>query len=169
MIRADSQSIFLINFSLAWLFRNPATYSHIPYSTDDSIISTLPFTSINGQQGHAQSRRDDLESLAYTIICSACGGLPWTNFSSHDDHKVVLRKKSSITVEKLCKGLPVPFCKFISHVHSLSFDEEPNYQYLHSILSQCSEIETDPPGKVPLSSACPAVHLDSKLVIGDQM
>ena len=72
-----SPTIFLIDFGLAHLFRNPATYLHIPYSTNHSLVGTLPFTPINCQRGNAQSRRDDLESLAYTIIYSARGGLPW--------------------------------------------------------------------------------------------
>ena len=88
--RLTARCVFLIDFGLAWLFREPATYLHIPYSTEDSIIGTLPFTSINGQQGHAQSRRDDMESLAYTIIFLACGGLPWTDFPPR-----VTRRESS--------------------------------------------------------------------------
>ncbi|KAH9038185.1 hypothetical protein EDB85DRAFT_2141940 [Lactarius pseudohatsudake] len=49
MVQPDHLTIFLIDFGLARLFRNPATYLHIPYSTDHSIVGTLPFTSINGQ------------------------------------------------------------------------------------------------------------------------
>ena len=65
MIQTDAsgkRTVFLIDFGLAQQFCNPATYLHIPYSTDHSNIGTFPFTSIDGQQGHAQSRRDDLES-----------------------------------------------------------------------------------------------------------
>ncbi|KAI9456123.1 kinase-like domain-containing protein, partial [Lactarius psammicola] len=78
MVQVDSlhPAVFLINFGLARQFHNPTTYLHIPYTMDHSIVGTLPFTSINGQQGHAQSHRDDLESLAYTIIYSARGKLP---------------------------------------------------------------------------------------------
>ncbi|KAH9055113.1 kinase-like domain-containing protein [Lactarius deliciosus] len=61
-------AVFLIDFGLARLFCNPATYLHIPYSKDHLIVRMLLFTSINGQQGHAQSRCDDLELLVYTII-----------------------------------------------------------------------------------------------------
>ena len=120
MIRTDNTppSVFLIDFGLARPFRNPATYLHLhkPYSKDPSIIGTRPFTSINGQQGYTQSRRDDLESLAYTIIYSARGDLPWTSVSTSKDDKTILQKKKLITVEELCKGLPVPFCKFVSYV-----------------------------------------------------
>ena len=149
MIRADNLQVsaFLTDLGLAELFRNPATYLHNPYSTSQSIVGTLPFTSINGQQGHAQSRRDDLESLAYTIIYSACRKLPWSGLSSRE---AILRKKLSITVEELCKGLPAPFCKFINHIRSLAFNEKPDYRYLHSILLQCSQTETDQPDNAPL-------------------
>jgi casein kinase I family protein HRR25 len=142
MIRVDAipHSVFLIDFGLARLFRDPATYLHRPYVNDLPAIGTLLFTSVNGQQGYTQSRRDDLESLAYTIIYSARGDLPWATTSASKD---ILQKKKSITVKELCEGLPAPFCKFVDYVRSLDFDEKPDYQYLHSILTQCSETEPD--------------------------
>ena len=155
MIRVDDdRAVFLVDFGLARQFRNPATYLHIPYTADHPIIGTLPFTSINGQKRRAQSRRDDLESLAYTIIFSARGDLPWANLS---DQEAVLLKKLSTTSEELCAGLPTPFCKFIDHVRSLGFNEKPDYDYLYSILLECSQSETDLPGKaLPLKSSSPS-------------
>jgi serine/threonine protein kinase len=138
MIRVDkTPTLFIIDFSLAQLFRNPATYLHIPFTTNHSIVGTLSFASINGQQGNSQSRCDDLESLTYTIIYSVLGDLPWAGDSAGNNHEAVLHKKISITVEELCKGLPAPFCKFVTHVRSLRFEEKPDYQHLHSILLQC--------------------------------
>src|SRR5712672_1098073 len=104
-----------------------------------SFVGTLSFASINGQQGHAQSRHDDLESLAYTIIFLARGDLPWTTDSIYNDRKAVLQKKMSIVAEELCEGLPPPFSKFVSYVRSLGFDEKPDYKHLHTILLRCSE------------------------------
>jgi hypothetical protein len=146
MIHADNAppTLHLIDFGLAQLFRNPATYLHVPFTTDHSIIGTLSFASINSQQGNSQSRRDDLESLAYTIIYSALGELPWTgDFPGNTE--AVIRKKASITVEELCEGLPAPFCKFVTHVRSLGFNKKPDYQFLHSILFECSNIMADQP------------------------
>jgi len=142
MIHIDNvpPSIFLIDFSLAQLFRDPTTYLHWPYVKDHPIISTLLFTSINGQQGYTQLRHDNLESLAYTIIHLACEDLPWTTISASKD---IHWKKTSITVEELCKGLPAPFCKFVDYVRSLGFNKKPDYQYLHSILLQCSETKAN--------------------------
>jgi serine/threonine protein kinase len=171
MIRDDGlhPTVFLIDFGLAQLYRNPAMYLHIPYSTDHSIVGTLPFTSINGQQGHSQSRRDDLESLAYTIICSARGDLPWTTISACGDREAVLQKKMSTTAEELCEGLPAPFRNFVNYVSSLDFDGKPDYQYLHSILSQCSAAVTDHPGKALPSPIRSPVNVDCTPVFCDRV
>jgi serine/threonine protein kinase len=140
MIRVNNlhPSVFLINFGLAWPFHNPAMYLHIPYSKNHQPIGTVPFMSINSQQGYSQSHHDDLESLAYAIIHSACSNLPWRSFSTN-----CVLKKESITPEELCEGLPVHFCEFISHVCSLGFNEKPDYQSLHSILLKCAAAKTD--------------------------
>lgn len=161
MIRADDQTAFLIDFGLAELFRDPATYIHVQYSTNKSTVGTLAFTSINGQQGHAQSHRDNLESLAYTIIYSALGSLPWSSLSSRGDREAVLQKKSSITVEDLCKGLPAPFVPFIRYVRSLHFNEKPDYKYLHAIISECSQLEIGSPDEVLSSSTCSSAGSES--------
>jgi serine/threonine protein kinase len=70
-------TLFFVNFGLAQLFCDPATYLHISYTINHSTTGTLLFASINSQQGYAQSCHNDLESLAYTIIysvLSACLG-----------------------------------------------------------------------------------------------
>ncbi|KAF8487972.1 kinase-like domain-containing protein [Russula emetica] len=143
MIRADNlpPTLFLIDFGLAQLFRNPATYLHIPFTTNHSIVGTLPFASISGQQGNVQSRRDDLDTQQVA--------LDQQFNSTGNDEEVVLHKKTLITVEELCEGLPAPFCKFVTYVRSLGFDKKQDYQFLHSILLQCSETVTDQPIKAP--------------------
>jgi serine/threonine protein kinase len=145
MIQADNPFtiVFLIDFGLAWLFQNPTTCLHIPYSENHSIVSTLPFISTNGQQGYVQSYHDDLESLAYTIIFLVHSNLPWTSTFTCSDQEAILNMKLSIMIEELCKGLPTPFCNFIDHIHSLGFNEKPGYWHLYLILLQCSEIEAD--------------------------
>jgi serine/threonine protein kinase len=152
MIRIDDvgpPTTFLIDFGLARQFRNPATYLHTQHTKKHSVVGTLPFTSVNGQQGHAQSRRDDLESLTYTIIFLARGDLPWTTDSIRRNHEAILQKKISITAEELCEGLPPPFSKFVIYVRSLGFNEKPDYEYLHTVLLQC--LQTDDLGKAPRS------------------
>jgi hypothetical protein len=165
MVQVDNlhPTVFLIDFGLAQLFCNPATYLHNPDSTYQPVVGTLPFTSIASQRGFSQSCCDDLESLAYTIIYSARGDLPWTVSadSVDSDHRVDLQKKMSITTEELCEGLPAPFCEFVSYVRSLSFDQKLDYDFLHSILLLCSAAETGHQSKalpllaLPLANCTP--------------
>jgi len=171
MVQANGAppTVFLIDFSLVWLFCNPATFLYCPYTTGHLVVSTLPFTSINGQQGFAQSHRDDLESLTYTIIFMACEDLPWSDICACGDHKAVLRKKKSITAEELCKGLPTPFYKFVMHVHSLGFDKKPDYQHLHAILSQCSETKFKQPTNASPFSALSPVSVNSTPILSKHM
>jgi hypothetical protein len=106
MVQLDNlhPTVFLIDFGLAQLFCNPATYLHNPDSTDQPVVGTLPFMSVAGHRGFAQLCHDNLESLVYTIIYSAPGDLPWTTVSPNgadSNQEAVLQKKKSITVEEL--------------------------------------------------------------------
>jgi len=162
-------TIFLIDFSLVWHFWNPLTYLHICLTANHSVVGTLAFTSVNGQQGYAQSRHDDLESLAYTIIYLVHRDLPWAHLSTLGDHKAVLWKKVQITVEELCEGLPTPFYEFVIHIRLLGFNQKPDYQHLCSVLSQCSGTEIDQPSKAPLFAASPSLGVDCTPVLGDHV
>ena len=135
-----SSQVFLIDFGLTRLFRNPATHKHITQVKGLDITGTVCYSSINSHLGLRQSRRDDLESLAYVIIYLVKGRLPWQSIAVHPGqvhHDEVLKLKQGTTAKTLCKGLPQPFIKFIQHIRSLGFDDKPDYWYLHSLLAQC--------------------------------
>jgi serine/threonine protein kinase len=133
-----SNQVFLIDFGLAQLFRNPATRSHI---MQPSVIGTVRYSSINCHLGLTPSRRDDLESLVYVIVYLAKGSLPWQGVivqpgQIHQDE--VLRVKQATTVKALCKDLPQPFVDFVEHIRSLGFRDKPDYRFLSSILEKCA-------------------------------
>ncbi len=133
-----SSQAFLIDFGLTRLFRNPVTHKHIMQTLD--IIGTICYLSINNHLGLTQSQRDDLESLAYVIVYLVKGWLPWQGITAHPSqvhHDKVLKLKQMTMAKTLCKGLPQPFINFIQHIWSLSFEEKPDYWYLHSLLTQC--------------------------------
>ncbi|KAH9992995.1 hypothetical protein BJV74DRAFT_795686 [Russula compacta] len=111
-------------------------------------------------QGNAQSHCNDLESLAHTIIYLALGDLPWTRNDIGSDKEAILQKKTSITTEELCDSLPVPFCRFVTHVHSLGFNKKLDYEYLHSILSQCLESMANQLVEVLPSNLCSNISAD---------
>ena len=72
-----SNWVFLMDFGLAQLFRNPATHSHTAQTKGSSVIGTVRYSSINCHLGLTPSQRDDLESLVYIIVYLVKGRLPW--------------------------------------------------------------------------------------------
>src|SRR5260370_14750815 len=131
--------VFLIDFGLIQLFRNPATHEHIMQAKGLDITGTVHYSSINSHLGVTQSRCNDLESLAYIIVYLVKGRLPWQGIAVHPGqvhHDKVLRLKQATMAKTLCKGLPQLFIKFIQHIWSLGFQDKPDYRYLHSLLSQ---------------------------------
>lgn len=56
-----------------------------------------------------QSRRDDIESIAYVMMYMLRGILPWQNMKAKDTktkYKMILEKKMSTPAEVLTKGFP---------------------------------------------------------------
>jgi len=104
-----SKQVFLIDFGLAQLFRDPATRSHTVQTDGSNVLGTIRYLSINCHLGLPPSPHDDLESLVYIIVYLAKGSLPWQGITvqpsqSHEDE--VLKLKQATTVKALCEGLP---------------------------------------------------------------
>ena len=135
-----SNQVFLIDFGLAQLFRDPSTRRHVPFMSGLKTVGTIAFTSINSHSGRTQSRRDDLESLMYSIVYLFCGCLPWQDVIEGpvEQYEAAVLEKKTASVKTLCQGLPLPFVAFTQHIQSLGFDEKPQYDYLHALLTQCS-------------------------------
>lgn len=96
-----------------------------------------------------QSRRNDMEALAYILIDCLQGDLPWpplkvspihyessaalTNAEQkgpdgQDDYKPIGRAKRDIPIEILCAGMPIEFPTFLRHAKSLAFETKPDYE-----------------------------------------
>ena len=158
-----SNRVFLIDFGLAQLFRNPATRSHTAQTKGSSVIGTVRYSSINCHLGLTPSQRDDLESLVYVIVYLVKGRLPWQGITVlpgqvHEDE--VMKLKQATTVKDLCEGLPQPFLEFVEHIRSLGFRDKPDYDHLHSILEKCTlpNSQTDAP-PIKGSPGCqPHIH-----------
>jgi len=126
----------IIDFGLAKKFRDTRTQEHIPYRENKNLTGTARYASINTHLGIEQSRRDDLESLAYVLMYFNRGTLPWQGLVGHtkkQKYNLIKDKKVSTTVESLCRGFPSEFATYLTYTRSLTFDENPDYSYLRKL------------------------------------
>jgi serine/threonine protein kinase len=72
-----NNAIYLVDFGLSKLYRDPSSKLHIAFRTNKSLTGTVRYASINNHLGLEQSRRDDLESYFYVIMHLMFGTVPW--------------------------------------------------------------------------------------------
>ena len=136
--RKNPKLIYLIDFGMSKKYRSSKTGKHIKLQKLNKINGTLRYMSINSCKYYQYSRRDDLESLGYMLIFLTKNNLPWISVENEDINlKLKMEKicslKASITPEKLCRGLPYEFCKYIDYCQKLDFEQEPDYNYLRNL------------------------------------
>jgi len=132
-----SSQVYIIDFGLAKKYRDSRTQAHIPYRENKSLTGTARYVSINTHLGIEQSRRDDLESVAYVMIYFVKGSLPWQGLKADNKrmkYDRISEKKISTSVEVLCHGLPAEFATFLTYCKSLHFEDKPDYGYLRKLL-----------------------------------
>jgi casein kinase I family protein HRR25 len=130
-------TVYLCDFGLSKRFRDQKTGNHIPYKNNKHFAGTPSFASVYTHLGCEQSRRDDLESLAYILIYLGTGTLPWGGLKSKgkdEKYSKILSKKMNVTKEELLNGLPEEFMDFLQNVRDLQFEEKPDYEYLKGLL-----------------------------------
>uniref|UniRef100_A0AC35U512 Non-specific serine/threonine protein kinase n=1 Tax=Rhabditophanes sp. KR3021 TaxID=114890 RepID=A0AC35U512_9BILA len=128
--------IYMIDFGLAKRYRELPNYKHLVYKTAKSLTGTARYASMNTHEGIEQSRRDDIEALAYCLIYFYRGLLPWQGINGKtkaEKYEVIYRGKKDTPVEDLC-GKNGMLMKFLSYSRNLQFDEEPNYAYLRKLI-----------------------------------
>ncbi|KAJ1388745.1 Serine/threonine-protein kinase, active site [Sesbania bispinosa] len=124
----DEKKLFLVDLGLATKWRDSTTGLHVEYDQRPDVFrGTVRYASVHAHLGRTSSRRDDLESLAYTLIFLLRGRLPWQGFQGDNKGFLVCKKKMGTSPDVLCSFCPQPFKLFVEHVVNLKFDEEPNY------------------------------------------
>jgi serine/threonine protein kinase len=125
--------IFIIDLGMAALFRSPETKRHIPFIDGKMTIGSSGYMAVSAHLGHEQSRKCDLESLGYMLLYFRSGGrLPWQGIKIEGSDKLekVKQIKMTLSVEQMCKGLPIEFQLYFEHIKSLGFEDRPDYDYL---------------------------------------
>ncbi|TRM58497.1 kinase-like domain-containing protein [Schizophyllum amplum] len=119
------RQIKLIDFGIARVYRNPATLEHVQETTMPRHIGTRTYISLNVHDHHNPSRRDDMESLAYSIVDLLCDGLPWAYLEVQS--RDVSAIKQTWDGSALCAGHPAVFGAFVDYARALAFQETPDY------------------------------------------
>ncbi|WVZ72693.1 hypothetical protein U9M48_021112 [Paspalum notatum var. saurae] len=124
----EEKKLFLVDLGLATKWKDGSTGHHVEYDQRPDIFrGTVRYASVHAHLGRTGSRRDDLESLAYTLIFLLRGRLPWQGYQGENKGFLVCKKKMATSPESLCGICPQPFRHFVEYVVNLKFDEEPNY------------------------------------------
>ena len=119
--------VFLIDFGLCkpYLLNN----KHIEFKYKNKFIGTLNFASINTHNLYEQSRRDDLESVAYMLIYFYFGKLDWINDEYQDTFELENNYVKSIKqLFGTNNNTPKVLLEFYKQVRTLDFEEKPNYE-----------------------------------------
>ena len=104
--------VYICDFGLCKKFRDQ-NGKHIPFdNSKKSLTGTARYASIYSHLGIEQSRRDDLESLAYSLIYFSKGSLPWMGIKAqnkNEKYNKILEKKINTSINLLCNQLPNEF------------------------------------------------------------
>ena len=128
----DSKKLYCIDFGLSkrYIKRNG---DHLPFSDRRRFCGTARYASIAAHKNQEQSRKDDLESIAYMLIYMYKGRLPWQGIKNKDKkerYRLIGERKQATTPEELCKGMSKEFLIFLKYIRNLDFDEKPHYSAL---------------------------------------
>ncbi|KAG2392846.1 hypothetical protein C9374_009423 [Naegleria lovaniensis] len=124
--------IYLIDFGLARAYKHEDGNLKPPRK-DVGFRGTPRYASVNAHNGIELSRRDDLWSVFYVMVEMVGGNLPWRRIR---DKPTIGKLKETHTfqnTEELLRGLPPQFTTMLNYLKKLSFESEPDYDYLKNI------------------------------------
>lgn len=133
-----AKNLVLVDFGLAKKFQSTKQV-HIPFKEGKLLTGTARYASCNVHRGYEQSRRDDLEAMAYLFMYFLRGNLPWMNLKAStlaEKFEKIKEKKLSISAEEICHGFPEQFEKYLTYCKELKFDEKPDYKYLRNYFKE---------------------------------
>ena len=136
-------TIYVIDYGLVKRYRDSRTKTHIELIMGKKLTGTARYSSLNTHMGYEQSRRDDMECLAYTFIYLAKGELPWKRIQGKnrdEKYNKIGNMKSSIPIEIQCKGLPTEFVKYLRYCRNLGFRDKPDYNHLKEMFATAASL-----------------------------
>lgn len=137
----DTSKIYIIDFGFCKSYVGDD--EHIPMKKTSGLIGSRTYASINAHNFDEISRRDDLESLCYTLIYLVLGKLDWQMNSSynHEHPKLANLRIRDMKINMIESSLPdksltpTVFINSLKYIRTLEFDDKPDYAYLIEMFS----------------------------------
>lgn len=127
----NSKILYLIDFGFAkryTYFDENNIEKHIELRKNKNLIGTKNYASLNVLNGLEPSRRDDLESIFYTLLFLYLDNSTWNIMNNN-----FLQKE--LFIENLYEKMIIPklFLDVFKYIRGLKFEEQPNYSYILSL------------------------------------
>ena len=132
-IGTNRRELYLIDFNLSSVFRTKD--DRLDKRRMSTFVGTRLFSSANAFAGNEQSRRDDLEGLCNVLVWLIKQELPWC-YMTGSEYQVAEIKKLTASVTDIARGCPKEVHEMLRYVRSLRYEDEPDYVYMASLLSQ---------------------------------
>ena len=137
----DTSKIYIIDFGFCKSY--VGNDEHIPMKKTSNLIGSRTYASINAHNFNEISRRDDLESLCYTLMYLVLGKLGWqlTGSYIHEHPKTInlrIRDMKMNMIESSDQDeslIPTIFINSLKYIRTLEFDDKPDYAYLIEMFS----------------------------------
>lgn len=125
--------IYMIDFGVAKRYVNETNKLHIFMHTDcEHLVGTRRYCSSNSHLRRTLSRRDDLESMGYTLAEILLGTLPWAYLQ---DETRLLKAK----LQPACSWCP-QLADLLTYTRSLAFEKQPDYERCRTMVRNlCAE------------------------------
>ena len=109
--------------------------NHINFERSNRC-GTLRYMSINAHNKYNLSRKDDIISLAYSLILLYQSKLPWKGLKEKNKKKLynlVKKIKKQYNENIHDQDLPKPLIFILSYANNLKFKDKPNYKFILTV------------------------------------
>lgn len=134
-------NLYLIDFGLASYYSDRCSGEHYEHTWDNGFVGTEMYASLNQHMGGSPCRKDDLESLCYSMMELECGNLPWATVEASDvlDKYGQLLKWKSEPARQICENYPKYFYDILKYIEELPYKAAPSYSYIQGLLDEALE------------------------------
>ena len=135
--------LHMVDFGLGRYYKDTDDV-HTVLETGRKLTGTARFVSLNVHDGLTPSRRDDIESIGYILMYLLNGYLPWqdvTGVDKKDQDRNIGENKRKTCFWTVYQNIPGEFVTFILYCRKLSYDAEPNYEYLSCLLKNLHRLD----------------------------